>query len=154
MIVDDVCFWQEYYSGLPFPPLEDLPNPGIEPSSPALAGRFFTTKPPRRPWWIFLYGKWCREMEICLIIVKLAFDVKKELEKRVRILPYTVQWGSLPSLGKDPWWGLSNYEHSPTKFNLEIARKKLAAPKIEADVRCKQLWPGKFNKIPIFKLLL
>ena len=27
---------QEYWSGLPFPPLGDLPNPGIEPASPAL----------------------------------------------------------------------------------------------------------------------
>ena len=27
---------QEYGSGLPFPSLEDLPNPGIEPVSPAL----------------------------------------------------------------------------------------------------------------------
>jgi len=38
--------WHEYYSGLPFPPPGDLPNPGIEPMSlmiPALAGRFFTT---------------------------------------------------------------------------------------------------------------
>ena len=37
--------WQEYWSGLPFPPLGDLPNPGIEPASlesPALAGGFFT----------------------------------------------------------------------------------------------------------------
>ena len=37
---------QEYWSGLPFPPLGDLPNPGFEPTSPAapaLAGRFFTT---------------------------------------------------------------------------------------------------------------
>ena len=35
---------QEYWSGLPCPPL-DLPNPGIKPSlpSPALAGEFFTT---------------------------------------------------------------------------------------------------------------
>ena len=24
---------QEYWSGLPFPPLSDLPNPGVEPSS-------------------------------------------------------------------------------------------------------------------------
>ena len=32
---------QEYRSGLPFPPLEDLPNPGIKPWSPALAGGFF-----------------------------------------------------------------------------------------------------------------
>ena len=27
---------QEYWSGLPFPSLADLPNPGIEPGSPAL----------------------------------------------------------------------------------------------------------------------
>ena len=38
---------QEYWSGLLFPPLEDLPNPGIDSTSlmsPALAGRFFTTR--------------------------------------------------------------------------------------------------------------
>ena len=34
---------QEYWSGLPFPPPEDHPNSGIEPTYPALAGRFFTT---------------------------------------------------------------------------------------------------------------
>ena len=37
---------QEYWSGLPFLPPEDLPNPGIEPSSlssPALARGFFIT---------------------------------------------------------------------------------------------------------------
>ena len=37
---------QEDWSGLPFPPPEDLPDPEIEPSSfasPALAGGFFTT---------------------------------------------------------------------------------------------------------------
>ena len=39
---------QEYWSGLLCPPPEDLPNPGIEPTSlksPALADRFFTTSP-------------------------------------------------------------------------------------------------------------
>ena len=38
---------QEYWSGLPCPSPGDLPNPGIEPTSlnsPALAGRFFTTR--------------------------------------------------------------------------------------------------------------
>ena len=39
---------QEYWSGLPFPPPGDLPDPGIEPVSPALAGRFFTAEPPER----------------------------------------------------------------------------------------------------------
>ena len=37
---------QEYYSGLPFPPPGDLPDPGIEPASPASAGGFFTPVPP------------------------------------------------------------------------------------------------------------
>ena len=33
---------QEYWSGLPFPPPGDLPNPGIKPGSPALQTRRFT----------------------------------------------------------------------------------------------------------------
>ena len=40
---------REYWSGLPFSSLADLPHPGIKPpslASPALAGRFFTTEPP------------------------------------------------------------------------------------------------------------
>ena len=40
---------QEYWSGLPFPPAGDLPDPGIKPMSPVLAGRFFTTEPPGKP---------------------------------------------------------------------------------------------------------
>ena len=34
---------QERWSGLPFPSLVDFPNPGTEPTFPALAGKFFTT---------------------------------------------------------------------------------------------------------------
>ena len=40
---------QEYWSGFPFPSPGDLPNLGIEPMSPALAGRFSTTEPPGKP---------------------------------------------------------------------------------------------------------
>ena len=44
-------FREEYWSGFPFPPPGDLPNPGTEPKSlsPALAGRFFTTAPTGGP---------------------------------------------------------------------------------------------------------
>ena len=45
-------FRQEYWSGLPFPPPGDIPDPGIKPESPVsseLAGRFFTTIPPGKP---------------------------------------------------------------------------------------------------------
>ena len=40
---------QEYCTGLLFPPPGDLPNPGMEPMSPALAGGLFTAEPPRKP---------------------------------------------------------------------------------------------------------
>ena len=42
-------FQQAYWSGLQFPPPGDLPNPGMEPASPALAGGFFTAEPPGKP---------------------------------------------------------------------------------------------------------
>ena len=40
---------QEYCSGLPFPFPGYIPNPEIEPVSPALAGEFFSTEPPGKP---------------------------------------------------------------------------------------------------------
>ena len=50
---------QEYWNGVPFPPLGDLLDPGMEPwylTSPALADRvlfffsfFLTTEPPGKP---------------------------------------------------------------------------------------------------------
>ena len=48
-----LCPWgfsrQEYRSGLPCPPPEDLPNPGIEPRSPALQVDSLSSAPPRKP---------------------------------------------------------------------------------------------------------
>ena len=37
---------QEYWSGVPFPSPGDLPNPGIEPGSPALEADALTSEPP------------------------------------------------------------------------------------------------------------
>ena len=73
---------QEYLTGLPFPSPGDLPNPGIEPESPALAGGFLplshlgsptaiyskrnnkppsqdcpTSMPPREAWQATVQGK-------------------------------------------------------------------------------------------------
>jgi len=51
-----LCLWdfpgKNVGVGCPFPPTEDLPDPGIEPVFPvfpASAGRFFTTEPPGNP---------------------------------------------------------------------------------------------------------
>ena len=40
---------QEYWSGLPFPSPGDLPDPGIEPGSPALQADALTSEPPGKP---------------------------------------------------------------------------------------------------------
>ena len=58
-------FRQEYWSGLLYPPPGDLPDPGIKPvslMSPALAGEFFTTEQPGKPYLIFI-------LFFCIIIV-------------------------------------------------------------------------------------
>ena len=57
---------QEYWSELPFPTPGDLPDPAIEPASPAspaLAGGFFTTAPPGKLLEIryFFIGIWALE---------------------------------------------------------------------------------------------
>ena len=40
---------QEYWSGLPFLSPGDLPDPGIEPGSPALQADTLTSEPPGKP---------------------------------------------------------------------------------------------------------
>ena len=40
---------QDYWSGLPFPSLGDLPDPGIEPRSPTLQADALPSEPPGKP---------------------------------------------------------------------------------------------------------
>ena len=49
---------QEYWSGLPFPSPGDLPNPGIQPGSPALRADALPSEPPgnNRSWLSNLQG--------------------------------------------------------------------------------------------------
>ena len=44
---------QQYWSGLPFPSPGDLPDPGVEPRSPALQTDALPSKPPGKP-----HGAW------------------------------------------------------------------------------------------------
>ena len=56
---------------LPFPTLEDLPNPGIEPESPALAGEFFITSQQGRPVSkLPQFKKLCDDVNSTVIITK------------------------------------------------------------------------------------
>ena len=55
---------QEYWSGLPFPSPRDLPNPGIEPGSPALWADALPSEPPGKLTWGL------RGVKIYFILVK------------------------------------------------------------------------------------
>ena len=46
---------QEFWSGLPFPSPGDLPDPGIEPGSPALEAEALTSEPPGKPYTVVYY---------------------------------------------------------------------------------------------------
>ena len=84
---------QEYWRGLPFPPSGDLPNPGMEPASPALPANFLPLHHLGSP---YLLVKWSE--------VKLL--------SRVRLFetPWTVAGQTPPSVGfsrQEYWSGLS-----------------------------------------------
>ena len=57
---------QDYVSVLPFPSRGHVPDPGIEPVSPALAGKFFATKPPGKSFYCVhprqISGTLCRQV--------------------------------------------------------------------------------------------
>ena len=40
---------QGYWSGLPFPSPDDLPDPGVEPGSPTLQADVLSSEPPGKP---------------------------------------------------------------------------------------------------------
>ena len=48
---------QEYWSGLPFPSPGNLPDPGIEPGSPAWEADTLTSEPPGKPVGVYSYSK-------------------------------------------------------------------------------------------------
>ena len=95
---------QEYWSGLPFPPPGDRPNPGMEPRSSAsasLAGRFFTTEPPGKP----------------------QFDNKPEIKRNIKFPGGSDSKESVCNagdLGFNPWFGKMPWrrEWQPTPIFL------------------------------------
>ena len=65
---------QEYSSGLPFPSPRDLSDPEIEPMSPALPGRFFTTETPgKESEDIYLSESLCTAEQYCKLTTLINY---------------------------------------------------------------------------------
>ena len=80
---------QEYWSGLPFTSPGDLPDSGIKPKSPALAGRFFTTEPP---------GKLVTRYILTLISISInrSMHTSQGFAPWVRKIPWRSKWQLTP----------------------------------------------------------
>ena len=81
---------QEYWSGLPFPSPGDLPNPGIKPTSPALARKrslIFSCLPPS------VVLSWTHPWEIKSKLSDISLYLKPTIGKScVRIKHYSLCW--------------------------------------------------------------
>ena len=72
---------QEYWSGLPFPPPEDLPHLGMEPTSllsPALAGGLFTT---RATWGAWKWALHWKLDHLGMYLIILCLTLLKSIER-------------------------------------------------------------------------
>ena len=86
---------QEYWSGLPFLSPGGLPDPGIEPLSPALAGVFFTTKPPGKP----NIPSWNNKTDVKFLspLLNVLHENHRTLAQQISIFSYANIWAIEPT---------------------------------------------------------
>ena len=119
-------FRQEYWSGLPFPSSEDLPNLGIEPASllsPALSGRFFTTSAT----WETLVTKVKVKLLSCVRLFATPWTVAHQAPQSMEFsrqecwsgLPFPSP-GDLPNPGIEPGFPTPQTDALPSEPNVLI----------------------------------
>ena len=85
---------KEYWSGLPFPSPRDLPDPGIEPGSPALQADALPSEPPGKPEVIKIANQtgWNHQKHFFIPIIENAQSrAFSEIQ-----LPFSAVWSPLP----------------------------------------------------------
>ena len=79
---------QEFWSGLPFPSPGDLPDPEIEPRSPALQADALLSEPPGKPCLVLAVGK----LGFALIGGALLSRIVIQFSADVVLCPLPVLW--------------------------------------------------------------
>ena len=160
-----LCPWgfsrQEYWNGLPCPPPGHLPDPGIEPRFPALAGEFFTTSATQEaliPAYQGLINDsdyYCWEDLQCKPFMDPWSSVGGRCEDIVFSVTagFQVRWG-LPysdfakaSFGE--WRGILCYKEQHLKTNLSVSHSELilrCSPfSLSASLSAKRSWGNSWN---------
>ena len=65
---------QEYWSGMPYPIPGDLPDPGINTASLALAGELFTAVPPGKSPYYYTWSLSKGQEVICICVYAIKFQ--------------------------------------------------------------------------------
>ena len=89
---------QEYWSGLPFPSPGDLPDPGIEPRSPALEADALTSEPPGKSYKYVYYSL----VKYSFLITHLFIRFRKGLRHTKHLAKHCAKGGIItlpPSSG-------------------------------------------------------
>ena len=110
------CSKQEYWSGLPFPSPGDLSNPRMEPTSPALEGRFFTTESPGKPW-CSPVAEYKANKELLIMFLNNR-NKQMETEKKLNNIKNTKYCGKI-------WLNNSRPLHSKQQLQLKEIKEGL-----------------------------
>ena len=91
---------QEYWSGLPFPSPGDLPNPGIDPRSPALQADTLPSEPPGkhiyikpRPYWASLVAQMVKNLPTMQETLARSLGQEDPLQKEMTAHSSILTWG-------------------------------------------------------------
>ena len=90
---------QEYWSGLPFPSRGDLPNPGIEPGSPALQTDALPSELPGKP---------AKSLQSCLTLCDPVDCSLSGSSVRGILQARMLEWVAIPHCGDLPNPGIES----------------------------------------------
>ena len=126
---------QEYWRGLPCPPPGDLPDPGIEPQSPALKADSLPTEPPGKPSDLACWYPYPFQAAPRLWPVLATPSACSSLQC---LYPWAFPWSSLKHL-------LPHLEATEAEFSIktEVIRwptSQLPSPGCYSDYICESFW--------------
>ena len=113
---------QKYWSGLPFLSTGDLPNPGMEPRSPALRADALTSEPPGKPhcliYWVSKFKYLFSFLDVvagqslsCIQLFVIPWTTEHQYS-----LPFTISWSLLKHMSIKSMMP-SNHSFSVTPFS-------------------------------------